>query len=342
MDWVVKAPDGATLFGSHFLGDWDSCQKYWWLRHRAPHPEGGTGVIPHYAAKPLHIGGAMHDGLAYYLASGAGDGKYNLDEGMRGIAEKLVKNERNFQDKSEQHEVAVECQQLMEDYHEWYGPGGKRQDFPEMRVLVDSEGPVIEREYHLPLGDGFYFTCRVDAIVQYQDWLYVLEHKTSSPYRFSRLLTVMRTDSQGSGECAVLRHHFPDRKIQGVLLNVLVKGASRSKNAKVPQFARDAISRSDEQLKQFEWDVHRKLRLIQDRWGAYESLVADGETPWNAARHCFDLGGTSNGKCYEYRACEYMQLCSNLGKEELLVNASTFKPNRFPTTEATEEEDSDG
>ena len=195
MDWVIKAPDGATLFGSHFLGDWDTCQKYWWFRHRAPHPTGGTGIVPFYKAKPLMIGGAIHDGLAYYLGSGADDGNYNLDEAMRGIAEHLVKNERNFKDKSERNDVAVECEQLMENYHEWYGPGGKRQDFPEMRVLVDREGPVIEREFPLPLGDNFYFTCRVDAIVRYQQWLYVLEHKTSSPYGFSRLMTTMRTSS---------------------------------------------------------------------------------------------------------------------------------------------------
>jgi hypothetical protein len=338
MDWTVKTPDGATLFGSHFLSDWDTCQKYWWFRHRAPHPTGGTGIVPHYKAKPLMVGGAVHDGLAYYLASGADDGDYKLDAALEGVAQCMAKNERNFKDKSEQQEIAVECQQLMENYHDWYGPGGKRQDFPEMRVLVDSEGPVIEREYHLPLVDNFYFTCRVDAIVKYQQWLYVLEHKTSSPYGFSRLMTTMRIDSQGSGECAVLRHHFPDQKVQGLLLNVLVKNASKSPKATVPAFARDPISRSDAQLDQFMWDVERKLRLIQDRWGAYESLVEDGYSSWVAARHCFDLTGTSNRKCYDFRACEYMQLCTNLGKEELLVNESTFKPNRFPTTEATEEE----
>jgi hypothetical protein len=284
------------------------------------------------------VGSAIHDGLAAYLASGAGDGEYRLDAANTAMAECLVRNERHFKDRQARDDIAVECSGLMENYHSWYGPGGRRQDFPEMRVLIDKEGPVVEREFHLPLGDEFYFTCRVDAIVQYQDWLCVLEHKTTSPYRFSRLMTVMRTDSQGSGEVAVLRHHFPDRKVQGVLLNILVKGASSSPKAKVPQFARDPISRSDAQIEQFMWDVKGKLELIKNTWQHYLYLHEDrGHTPWEAARRVYELTGTSNGKCYEYRACEYMQLCTNLGKEELLVNGRTFRPNRYPEEEVAEE-----
>jgi hypothetical protein len=331
----TKPDEGASSYGAHFFKDWDSCEKYWWFHHRAPHPERGTGLVPFFVEQPLVVGTLTHRGLDAWLRSGATDGKYSLDAAIEAVRQEV----QQFQGKMKSPELAEESlrdtEHLLEDYHSNWGPGGVNCDYPLIQVVSDTQGPIIEREYSIDLGGGRAFTCRVDAVIWVQDkWYYVYEHKTTSPSYLERLLTTMRLDSQSVGQSLVLRKdpYFSDKRIQGVMLNVLVK------KGKTRKHARDPITHTDGIVHQLEHDIKDKLEKQDRKMQRYQQGLDRGLSTWDAAR-VFNLTGTSNGSCFAYnRLCAYYDLCSAPGREEDLVSTGTFKPYRLPEEPVPTEE----
>lgn len=336
----TKPPPGPTASGSHFYKTFDECKRKWFLKNLAPHPSGGTGLQLADRPEALSLGIAIHHGLAVYLASGANTGGYNINMAVAALESECAAQRANFRDEASYDTVLAKGRSLLWDYDSWWGPTSKHPDYPEMQVVVDAQGPVVEREYRVPLGGGLPdFTCRVDALVRWRGHLYVLEHKTTTASFASRLQSEMRTNIQGTGECWVLSKVGPvlGEPIHGILLNVLVK--DRSNRSSTPRFFRDPIARTDGQLRQIERDLRWKARQIQylrDRW----ELRRHTEGPWEAASHLFPMDGASSGHCMAYgRACEYMDLCVGVGMEDAFVHG--FAPSKALPEDTSELETPD-
>ena len=330
-------PQGASAYGTHYLKSWDSCRRKWWLSKRAPHPD-GEGLRPRFTGTPLLIGSGFHDGIeAYYRSGTKGKSDYSKAAALAAAEDTMKARRGEWPDRTSYSEGLGEVLGLLSRYHEWWGPSGPQDDSSILQVVWDDDGPVVEREYSIPIAPGLpNFTCRVDALVRYRDWLYVLEHKTTTGRGVTALRNRMDLDSQATAECLVLQHHFPDEPIHGVLLNMVLKG--HSTRSKFAPFLRDQFARTAYQMEQLKRDIANKFTEIQRVNSNYDWLVnSDGLSPWDAAAQVFHLTGTSNGHCFAYnRQCEYAELCKSVGLGTEAALLSGFKA-AIPTPPPTQE-----
>lgn len=316
---ALVVPSGATSFGSHFHSQWDGCQKKHFFSKLAPHPTipGGKGLRPSWTAEPLLLGSMFHVGIANYYASGATDGNYSVETGVAAAEKEAEGRRREWRSPEAFTEALAKSRALLWGYDDNYGPGATVPDYPNLRIYCDAEGPVIEREFKVEVVKGMPpFTCRVDAIVEHQGWLWVFEHKTSAASSVRSLQSNMRTAIQGTGECWVLSKVFPDLPIQGVLLNIIVK--DRGVRSKEPSYFRDPISRTAGQLEQFEYDLRNRWTAMERARETYERWLEELGDPWAAGRRTYLASGASHGQCTAYgRSCDFIDLCAGAGQEHL-------------------------
>lgn len=318
---LIPPPSGATSFGSHFHSQFDSCQRKWFFSKRAPHPTipGAVGLRPSWTSEPLLIGDMFHIGMANYYASGATDGNYDVAAAVT-AAESAGTNRKGEWRSSESFgEAIAKVRSMLWGYDDFYGAGASTPDYPNLSIYCDAEGPVIERELKVEVAKGMpAFTCRVDALVKWNGWLWVFEHKTTSASSARSLQSSMRTSIQGTGECWVLSKLFPELPIQGVLLNVVVK--DRGARSKEPSYFRDPIARTTGQLEQFEYDLRNRWAAMERARESYERWLDELGDPWAAARRSYIASGGSNGHCTSYgRSCEFIDLCASSGQEHLFA-----------------------
>lgn len=306
--------EGATPFGSHYAATWDRCERLGFFSFLAPHPKGGRGLKLPVPPRALKLGGLVHVALEHYYASGPRDpGKRDVDYAVAKLEAAAAARSKEWMTPEEREEDLAKGRALLYDYHQFY------EGDPEVLVVEDEDGPLIERNMVVEVpGCSVPFTCRPDAVVEWRDWIYVMEHKSSSVWGMNRIRTSMLNSIQGSGECYTLHRMFPDMPVQGVLLNVLVK--DRSSKSKYQPFERDTAARTHAQLQMFEAHHVRRMEHIHRLTKAWETLKDDTGDPWWAAAQVFVAGGSSTGACEDTygRPCQFLDLCKGVGQEEVL------------------------
>lgn len=322
----------ASRFGSHYLNLWRACPMKWYRQYLQPHPSGGMGLEATTTAEPLLLGSAFHEGLASWYATGWRDGQYDVARACADLHSKMHTRYKEFEDEESFVAIITQAQELIRRYADHFGPGGMVPEWPELRILSDTEGqPIIEREYEYPLGyDDFTFTARVDALCEFNGYPYVLEHKTSSAAGVSRLLTGMGTNLQCSGQIWLLSKCLGTTPT-GTLVNVVVKNPGRAAGSR--RFDRTIVTRSQAELAKFETDAIRTLRAIREATDEYQTLVQAGMDPDTASRQVFLM---NTQECVRYSACPYFGICKALGSESRYLGS--FRPRTTqPDTTIPEE-----
>jgi len=324
------APLGPSRFGSHFLGEFRTCPARHYFSHLAPHADSETsrGLQTFTTSSPLLVGAAVHEGLAAWYRSrcahGADSGLPDLDGAIAAAEAHFTLRRAEFVDDETFVADLALTTRLLREYHEYYGPNGLTPEYPDLRVVCDNAGPVIERELSLDLGDGHEFTARLDALVTYHGRTYTLEHKTTSAQGLSKLFTSMGMSTQALGQHTIL-HSLGDPLLrpEGVLVNALVK--NRSAKSGRPPFERQIVT-FDTNMDgwKFRQDAIRTLGQIKAAKAEYTMLVDGADDPYDAARWVYEQRGRSTGACFSFSRCPYLDLCRSPGRELTLTRS--FKP----------------
>ena len=223
-------------------------------------------------------------------------------------------------------------------YHEEFGPGGRCPQYPSIQVLCDSQGePLIEREFTIPLDyHGYTFTTRADAVVEDLGYVKALEHKTSAPSWVASRLRYSLMDPQITGLIFALTTTFPDEKLWGCLVNVVVKGSS-------PRYGvaqRETVNRTPEDLEAWKVETTKTLRQIDESVELFRERRRDFGNWRDAAMPIFLESGRDTDQCHSYnRECEFLNLCRMKGLEDQFLGdfrAKTTAEHNTETETATE------
>jgi len=324
--FVSNTTEGGTRFGSHFLEVYQTCPTKWFNQFKRPHPqEGGEGVRPARTASPLLVGGAFHEALDVYYRSGFSTGRYSVDLALSRARECILERKDEFEDQDIMEKDWLLVQKLVQSYADHYGPGGVDPEWPRMKIIVDSEGePVIEREYEIDLDfKDYIYTCRIDALVESEGYLNILEHKTTSASQLHRLFDRNNMGLQATGEYFVLQTQFPDEKINGVMVSAIVKDRSeRARSKGEPDFLRRIFSRTHLELDKFRINVIKTLGRIEADMEEYVMELERTGSVDEAARIAFVQ---HRAQCCVFRRCEYYGPCATIGRESIMFR-SGFKP----------------
>ena len=316
-----KPTSTATKFGWSFLSKWSLCETAWWyeqLRRHPKAPEGQLGIETKSVSPALLIGGATHAGLeAWWLSGWEGDrdsGARSLDAMVKAGTEHLAANVGRFRGDEAAEKAEGEVRGLLQGYH-------SRWSESPLRVVRGPDGdPLIEKEFHLDLGDGHIFTSRLDAVVMDPDdpeGVVNLEHKTSDVSRWNQLKEAFFVDGQVTGQQLQLEAHYGDR-VRGTILDGLLKRAKS-----VPPFQRPPIyKRNQSQLEKFHLDARRRLDHIEYATNKYHLLVEAGMTQDESARVAFDASHAGSKTC---AGCDFLALCKNRSQSEWIVDID-YKP----------------
>jgi hypothetical protein len=263
----------------------------------------------------VKLGGILHSGWEAYYRSGPRDpSARNIDLAVAALEAAAATRAKEWITDAEREEDVAKGRAILYDYHQfWKGD-------PDVLVVEDADGPIIERELIVEVeGCPRPFTCRPDAVVEWHDWVYVMEHKSTTAWGVNRLRSSILNSIQGTGECYALRQAFPHLPVQGVLLNVALK--DRSSKSKYQPFERDTAARTQAQLEMFEHHVRERHQRILARTAAWERRTHELGDPWRAGAELFVATGSSTGKCEDTygRPCEFLDLCKGVGMEQVLA-----------------------
>ena len=304
---------GGSSFGWHYLALFKTCQRKWALEHRFPNmdPEVETkGIRPISTSAPLMIGSMTHDGLEAWYRSGWQDGQYQLAPALDQVLTTARVRSREFESPEDQAKAIQTAEQLIRNYHEYYGPGGAEEEWPQFQIASDTDGnPLVEKEFVISVGDGHYFSARFDGIVWVnQSYLGGWEFKTTAATWANRLRNRCTLDGQMTGQVAILRTLFPEEKFFGVVVTALVK--DRGKKSPHPPFYRDAVSRSEVDTALFLRDTKRTLKIMEERDGEFEHGRQAEIDPWDSLLLAYD-GTPDANNCVGNFSCPFLMLCQN-------------------------------
>jgi hypothetical protein len=322
--------EGATVYGSHYWSQWDSCQRQWWLAKRAPHPDGtGEGLTPFGTDRNLLFGRYFHEALEAYYLSGWQDGQYNLELALEQSTNLARTYSSDWQDDSAFDEDIAKCRRMLTDYHDATGQDSQNPDFPHFRVATDKLGaPLIEREFSIALDDHTRYTARLDGIVEWGGALYSLEHKTTGSMYFAKdLRASLHLALQVAGQCLVA--NSPEafavlgRPVAGVILNMIPKRRVMKPRSGDPDpaFLRDTVTYTRAQLAKVQIDLVRRQAQQDAANNEYDALVSDGTNPWEAGASVFPATGPQTSSCFKYnRFCEWYGVCRAVGLEHSVAS----------------------
>ena len=313
---------GPSRFGSHYIGQYRTCEYQHALAYVVPHPEDATshGMERWTTSSPLLVGSGVHEGLAAWYKSrcttGADNGQPDLDLALATLNTHFAERSHEFENLESAAADLALATRLLTAYHDFYGPGGTLPEFPRLSVVVDEHGPVIEREFELQLDGPHIFTARLDGLVQLDGHTYVLEHKTSAASSVGRLITGMGMNTQVLGQFSILHKLMPEHAPEGVLVNVLVK--NRSVKSGQPPFDRAVVTFDEADIPKFHADALRTLEDIDKDRSKY-NVLAKFLDPFVAARRVYMQRGRSNGACVGFSRCVFLDVCRNPGREAIVA-----------------------
>ena len=334
-----EMPGGASKVGNSFVSLFAKCPQKWFNTYLRPietfAPDGTPmvtqGIRPNKTALALINGSVFHEGMAALYLSGCRDGEdtgeWNLEEALAVARGCWKERFREFEETVHAEDEWTVVQTMLTDYCEWYGPNtGRTADFPNVRVAHDGEGmPLVEREFICTLpGSQHIYTMRADLVIEHMGYLKMGEHKTSVAGFVKQRLASAHTDPQMTGQCWVMRELFPDTPVNGVWMNVIVKG--RSLNSKWEVAERDTSTRTDAQMDKFPYGVLSILGQIDESVGGFLHEFQKDTTDLEVlAQRWFPDHGTRTEVCYSYgRDCEYLPLCKGAGRESQILQ--NFRP----------------
>lgn len=252
-------------------------------------------LSPKTVAPALEFGKAIHMGLEqYYLAL-----RKEFPR-IQAIGNALSTFKENYTREDDPKRTQLIGEQMLQDYTEVY----QKEPFK----VID-----VEVGFAVPLG-GFTFTGRLDALVEWDGQLYVMEHKTTSMLGttyFKQFEMSMQIDGY-----IYAAEQLTGRRCLGVLVNAM---QPRTKTKKLEDhFARDPIGRTQFEREEF---VREVPLLIKDILKSEES----GEFV-RSKRSCFS---------YNYQ-CPYWDLCK-YGEDEKMItrdfNVEKWEPYKVEVTE---------
>lgn len=319
---------GGTQVGNSYVKVFDLCPRLWFNSYYRPllREDGsliGRGITPHLTTPPLLKGRLLHETMAAWYLSGCRDGE---DTGERSIDQALDTLVAHHQKAKTEYETTEEwaadrssLEVMMRAYHDRFGPSSPYPEWPDILVAFNSRGePMVETPWALRLSPEYVFTCRTDLLIHHRGYLKVMEHKTCH-YRFVwQRKASLGYDAQFTGEISVLRSHFPDTPLNGVLANILVKDRSVKSSFDVAE--RETTTRTDAQLLRWKDQTLSTLHRIQEAIGKFELAMEMGLPLERAADLHFPTLGTRTDTCRAYnRPCDYYELCQLPGLEERLM-----------------------
>lgn len=337
--WIpTRTPDGGSLVGNTYLSTFAACPREWFNIYLRPTvgPNGQlayTGIAPIKRGRALLQGTLVHKALeAWYLSGskdGADTGAYDIDVALAAIDDSATANQDSFESETILEQDRTLTRHMMRRYADSFGPDGLAPDFPNIQVVHDGDGlPLVEREFAVPLGGNYWFTCKVDLIVQDLGFFKIFEHKTAAPNWVGQRLSSLGLDSQFTGELCVLTDLFPDEPLHGVRVNVLPKVTG---NTKFGGAVRETTTRTAGQLAQFAADAVGILKRIDESVEQFKAMLAAGTDIETAAAAVFPLHGTRNGRCYAFRGCPFQRLCQY--PERAAITVGAFRPRTVAPVE---------
>ena len=120
----------------------------------------------------------------------------------------------------------------------------------------------------------------------------------------------------------VLWSLFPEEPINGVLVNVVLKGG------KTEKVLRETTTRSVADYLAFRLEQVDILEQIDDRTARFDEDIERGVELEEAAARWFPRHGTRTGECQAYRGCQFLPICNQKGRE-----ASTLRGYRVRSRE---------
>ena len=343
----VQAGEGGTQCGNSYLTSWATCPRLFYNNYYRPtqvpsdvEGEPDTlyrGITGQFKSEYLLGGSIFHEGIAAWYRSGCRNGEdtgeYDIDHAMDVLNTNAVAAAAQYAGgPAKAEDDRVMFQVLMRSYADRYGPTSPSPDWPEIRILCDAKSgePLIEQAYAFPLGNGYTYTCRIDAIIMRHGNVSVMEHKTTTAYGIRFRLESMPWDAQFAGELWTLQHALPELPIHGVYVNICLK--KRSSTSKFDIATREMTVRTDGQLERWKEGAKALLRQIdnaveryeQAMYGGLQANYSDGLSHEEAADAFFPDTGTRTGHCTAYGGCEYQELCAIAGMEHRALNQ--FRP----------------
>ena len=304
-------PAGGSARGWSYYSALSNCELQWFLKYlyrSKEAPPKSTGMEARFTPRHLLVGSLFHIGAeTWYRSSWDGSqdtGAYNLDPAIDAIHTLATEREAEWSSPNERLDDIALASSLMTHYGQRFGPNGPEQDYPNYRVFNFNGLPAVELELGIDLEmatEGEVFTSKLDVILMDNNGvLWGMEHKTSAARRVHSQLQKFNMDGQVTGQYTNLLSHFPSHQIGGVIINIVVKDAAKTK----PSFHRRIYTRTEPQIQQFLDSVRIKSARINQ--------IKDGltKTPdqWDTALTILDCTPNAE-RCYGMGKCDFFEIC---------------------------------
>jgi hypothetical protein len=273
-----KRAGGPSSSGFHFFDLYGNCPRKFFIRYHAR-------ILPKYLDAALPFGTAFHEGKATF---------YNTKSitRARSTALRVLKSMKNQYEFSEDFDLDLfRAPILLEMWAYKFGFA----DLKSYKILG------VERLFEIPLPrtKGYKITGRMDLIVEdaHGD-IYIYDTKTSnSSWRLTEM--GLYNGDQATTYIWAAKKLYPGRNIGGLIGDIAYWNRKAKDETNVRCYRTDLITRSNQDLADFEYSTADTITEIAQRSKAYKS----GKYP--AAifpRRTF--------YCNAYfRECEYMHIC---------------------------------
>ena len=263
------------------LKDFINCQRlFGWRQIGQLEPIGKRSA--------LEIGTAVHEGLAMLHAG------MSVDDARKAAMDKITASAgplKTFADKSLEEAGDIVSTVFTAYYEHWKGKGEMWRPLnQEIQFMVE----VVE-------GSGVWLRGRADNLSIASGGLYLVDYKTAAKmdprdllkyeidmqlsayiYGLSKFLTAQAAEEGNPQEI----------RIQGAIIDVLVK-------TKIPQFARELFTRTDEELDEFAAEFVEYGNRIRDQFARVEA----GEN-WKS------VFPRNTEHCFRYGTCPFRDVCA--------------------------------
>lgn len=319
---------GGSARGWSYFTTFKDCEWKFYLKYLHALAAQGSdhevqGIDPRHTSSALLIGSLFHTGVeTLYLSGWDGQrdtGNYDPDAAIKAAEEERDQRAAEWASEAQRDKDWALAASLISLYYQHYGPGGREQDYPGLKITSYQDRPALEIELAIDLEDelGSVFTSKFDAILEDQDGvIWGLEHKTSSASRAWAQLQKFFLDGQITGQYINLLAHYPDRQVGGVIINMVVKDAAKDK----PRFRRQTYQRDEESIFGFLRSMKRDSLRIHQTIQEWKFRTDGGKDPWDAALATFDTNPPAD-RCVSTFKCDFYDVCLNRNlAKKVLVN----------------------
>ena len=348
--------NSGTMIGWSSMSAFHACELKWALSELLPHPKGGIG-IDSGMSHALFVGSRIHDALrAWYHSDPTSvadhDGgpitrRYDSDAGMQALRRSCDETRDAVADDERWAEWKAESEQIWRRYAAECGPGGPDPETNYFVLAHDENGPLVEREFTVPLGYGDWFmSTRVDTIgwdihnlptTTHEGVIVIPEHKTSDVAMARGALLDYALSGQLSVETLAIKECLG---WQGQTLPIINLIKKRAAGEKIPLAERglkgglcrlwEPQTRTDFDLAKFKHDMVRRLKrmtLLVEEWKEH---IRKGMDPLDAIYLVFD-GNPERQTC---AGQGYQCFAYNLCLDKRVMRGSLLSTNpRFPANE---------